>query len=342
MAYSNYIKEEELKNKVANDFFNNFDHTKIIGNIDFCIAAQRQHDNELHSFLWAEAKKGNKCDIYESFVQLILTIGKAKISEKFMPPSFIGAFDAEKIAFIQYHIISKIFFENDFNWNVTPSNHETKEFKHLYKLVKESLEYNLLLFKFGNDDNLLKKFISDNFVYGKNFSKFDITKNNFTTVYLHWMKEVKPTISNVDWDEVKQYGILDADFYLADILSNDNVTIKDKLYVLLKNNTYEYDEHFHKGRLFVSRASFNDGQKAHAQFWNKYNRPPREEFWNYILERRDLLVPQDIRERKGSYFTPQCWVELSQNIWLIILATTGRKNIMSGIVPPAPVIFLLD
>jgi len=30
------------------------------------------------------------------------------------------------------------------------------------------------------------------------------------------------------------------------------------------------------------------------------------------VNRRDLLVPQDVRERKGSYFTPQPWVALSQ------------------------------
>lgn len=44
----------------------------------------------------------------------------------------------------------------------------------------------------------------------------------------------------------------------------------------------------------------------------RYNRPPKREYWDYIVERRDLLVPQDVRERKGSYFTPQQWVELSQ------------------------------
>ncbi len=35
-------------------------------------------------------------------------------------------------------------------------------------------------------------------------------------------------------------------------------------------------------------------------------------FSKNAAERRDLLVPQDVRERKGSYFTPRKWVELSQ------------------------------
>ena len=52
MAYSNTLREEELKNKVANDYFSSYDNTKIIGNIDFCIAkiTDKSGDNRL-SFL---------------------------------------------------------------------------------------------------------------------------------------------------------------------------------------------------------------------------------------------------------------------------------------------------
>ena len=53
-------------------------------------------------------------------------------------------------------------------------------------------------------------------------------------------------------------------------------------------------------------------KKAHHQFWNRYERPPKKDYWDYIVNRRDLIVPQDIRERKGSYFTPQKWVKKSQ------------------------------
>ena len=37
-----------------------------------------------------------------------------------------------------------------------------------------------------------------------------------------------------------------------------------------------------------------------------------KEFQDYITERRDLLVYQDIRESKGAFFTPRKWIELSQ------------------------------
>ncbi|MCX6147270.1 MAG: hypothetical protein NTW25_08485 [Candidatus Kapabacteria bacterium] len=99
MSYLN-IREEELKNKVAHDFFWLYDCTKIIGNVDFCVCMQ-ESDKQLfdhHSLMWAEAKAG-KSNIYNSLVQLILTIGKARTFDKFLPPPFLGALDAEKNCF---------------------------------------------------------------------------------------------------------------------------------------------------------------------------------------------------------------------------------------------------
>lgn len=315
MGYDIHLQEEELKNKVAHDWFAGFDTTPIIGKIDFCIAvpADGADQFETESLLWAEAKAGTKRDIYESFVQLILTIGRARTFDKYLPPAFLGAFDAEKIAFLPYTNIIDVFYQNDFNWNVTPSDHETKEFRQLYDKVKEDIEREVLLYRFGMDDKELHRFIRRNFIIGKSrLSKIRINKNNFTHIYQKWIKEVKPTIA-VEWEIAQKEGLIDADFYLADILSEHNVSLREKLFVLLRSDRYVYNiQRKATGALSFEEVEFNDKQVAHTQFWNRYNRPPRREYWDYIVERRDLLVPQDIRERKGSYFTPQKWVELSQ------------------------------
>ena len=309
------IQEEELKNKVAHDYFADYDSTQIIGKIDFCIAVPQEGTElfETESLLWAEAKAGVKKDIYESFVQLILTIGRARTFDHHLPPAFLGAFDAEKIAFLPYNEVIDVFYQNDFNWNVTPSDHETKEFRQLYDKVKADIERDVLLYRFGTDDTELHAFIRRNFVIGKSrLSKIRINKNNFTHIYQKWLKEVKPTIA-IDWDAAKREGLIDADFYLADILSEHNVSLKEKLFVLLRSDRYVYNiQRKVTGSLSFETVEFNDQQVGHTQFWNRYNRPPRREYWDYIVERRDLLVPQDIRERHGSFFTPQQWVELSQ------------------------------
>lgn len=315
--YDLSLREEELKNKVAEDWFAGFDATEIIGNIDFSVALPtskgQQSLFETEYLLWAESKKGNKCDINESFVQLIITIGKARTFDHHLPPAFLGAFDAEKIAFIPYHTIVDIFYLNDFNWNVTPSDHTTKEFKMVYEKVEGILTSETLIYKFDADAKLLKQFISKNFVLGKtSLSKVRINKNNFVSIYQKWYIEVRDTI-DVNWEESRKIEIIAADFYLADILSEHNVSLKEKLFALLKNDHYELDKETGLGGFITTKtAGFKDGQKAHTQFWNRYDRPPKREYWDYIVERRDLLVPQDIRERKGSFFTPKIWVEKSQ------------------------------
>lgn len=344
MKYQN-IREEELKNKVAKEYFWLYNCTKIIGNVDFCVCMNQTQAElfEQESLLWAEAKKGSS-DIYKSIVQLILTIGKARTFVTFLPPAMLGAFDGEKIAFIPYNGIHEIFYINDFNWNVTPSNYETKEFKLIHEKVKSTIDGNALLFNFVKDDRELKKFIRTNFIVGKlGLTKTRIDKNNFMVIYNKWLTTVKPTIS-IDWDIAKKNEIIDGDFYLADLLSQENATLKDKLYVLLKLDHYELDRKLNAmGTYAYSTAIFKDSQRAHNQFWNRYDRPPKEEYWDYIVERRDLLVPQDVRERKGSFFTPQIWVELSQKYLTDVLGedwqdeyyvwdcAAGTGNLLAGL-----------
>ncbi|EAL3914029.1 hypothetical protein A0Y86_02300 [Campylobacter upsaliensis] len=327
------LPEEELKNKVAADFFSSnpqseiikldkeqkallktLDSTQILGRIDFCISYNAKTLFQPINFLWAEAKKGNKADIIESFIQLILTIGKEKTYENNLPPIFLGAFDCEKIAFIPYHELDSIFSQNDFNWLVTPSKHNTKEFKALHTLAKELIEGSKLQFDYKTQYKELTTFITSNFTLGnENIAKIPITKNNFTTIYQKWLTSVAPSIG-IDWNLAKNAGILDADFYLADLLSAENQSLLDKLFVVLKNNHYEFDKVKTGGLgLSIKTAEFNDKQKAHKEFWNLYERPPKEEYWSYIIDRRDLLVPSDIRERKGAFFTPQIWVGKAQN-----------------------------
>lgn len=267
------LREEPLKSKIREDFFQKYKYTQL-GNIDFVIAKhitekgllslfEAAENDDLKSLLWAEAKQGTSHDIYESFVQLILTIGKEKTFEKYLPPKFIGAFDAEKFAFINYHDIQSVFYQNDFNWNVTPSNHDTKEFKQLHSLCENLLKENSILFRYGTQSAELKEFIRLNFKTDKEASeKISVTKNNFTFVFQKWSESVKPTIK-VDWERAKKAGIISADFFLADLLSENGESLKDSLYVVLKNTKYELAKRIDELGMSVG---FSDRQKAYKEF----------------------------------------------------------------------------
>lgn len=310
------IREEELKNKVGKDWFNEFDTTEILGNIDFTVLPKQDSLFGRTPLLWAEAKTGN-FDIPAMFVQLILTIGKARTFDKTLPPAFLGAFDFKKITFIDYVNIQDIFFLNDFNWNVTPSNHDSKEFKLIKERIETILKTKTYVFDYLKDENELQKFIKNNVAKATTKSKIKIDKNNFIPIYLRWLDVVKPII-DVDWKQLNQNSILDSDFYLADLFVDDkntqeiddDQTIRESLFVVYKNQGYKIAKENIK-QMFDATISIRN-KNAYVQFWKLYKRPPIIEFQDYIIERRDLLVPQDIRERKGAFFTPRKWVELSQ------------------------------
>lgn len=134
---------------------------------------------------------------------------------------------------------------------------------------------------------------------------------------VRWIEIVKPII-DVNWEDLKKANIFDSDFYLADIFVDDkgtqniddDLTIRDSLFVVFQNQGYKIAKENIK-QMFDATINIRN-KNAYLQFWKLYKRPPIQEFQDYIIERRDLLVPQDIRERKGAFFTPRIWVELSQ------------------------------
>ena len=309
------IREEEIKNILREDFFKEYDATPILGNVDFAVALPRSDEGELFErkfFMWAESKRGTKEDIYASFIQLILTIGKEKTHEKFLPPNYLGAFDKEKIAFIEFHHIIDVLYQTDFNWNVTPSDHDTKEFKALYQKLHGTLAKNIAQFHVVKEEKALRQFIRKNFLLGKKSSRLNITKNNYIFVFQRWVEEVKPSIA-VDWNDIPNTRVVD--FFFADLISADDYTRPGfDLAVVLRGDIYQLLEEFRikTGKRLFSEASFNDNKEAYNRFWNKYERPPRKEYIDIMLERRERLIPMDLRRYTGAFFTPPEWVQKSQ------------------------------
>ncbi|MCQ2614080.1 MAG: hypothetical protein MJ183_10815, partial [Treponemataceae bacterium] len=329
MIYSLSLREEEIKKRVAADFFSKFETSHILGNVDFCVSVQDglglTADSDIQSLLWAESKKGNKEDINGSFVQLILTVGKEKTNEKYMPPAYLGAFDAEKIAFIEYHKILHVFSQNDFNWNVAPSNHDTKEFKQLYSLCEKILDEEKTIFKFESDEKEIREFIKNNLASGKT-EKIQVTKNNFIAVFNKWREEVMPDIQ-MNWEQAKKINIFCGDFFLADLINDTTKTLYEKLDVVFSDGKYRFQREI--DRMLgteMSKTTQLKTVKNYKAFWNKYERPPKEEHWQWFIERKDLLVPQDVRERKGSFFTPQKWVQLSQKYLADVLGEDWQDD----------------
>jgi hypothetical protein len=343
------IREEELKNRVAALFFGKYDCTRIVGNIDFCVMVKRHecrfsegrphvgeaafsplHESHLY---WAEAKN-HPTDIYRMLAQLILTIGRAgrprpadaarpEAAPYHMdePPKFVGCFDNEKIAFVEYHHILPVFNLNDFNWTQTPSAVDDKTVETVRRTIPAE---KIVEFRFGADDSEIKAFIARNFASCESPAlATPIDRNNFTFIYQKWRSEVMPHI-DAPWDVLKKkYALYDRDFFLAEMNVDDNGTPElsddrpaEDFYITFDANAREP---YTIRRKNEDELNFNltfgfkpGGLDAYAAFWRRYKRPPKREYWDFIVSRLDLLVPQDVRERKGAFFTPQMWVQLSQ------------------------------
>ncbi|GAA9526348.1 hypothetical protein HpHA33_23590 [Helicobacter pylori] len=304
------LNEETLKIQIKAEFFKDKKFLYSEGKIDFMLSYK--HPNAILPILWGEAKKGNFDDLDKAFMQLLLTIGKHRLHAHHTPP-YLCAFDAFRMEFIAFDdAITSFFYESGINFSITPSNHNTEGFKHALDKFKAKCKSHKFVFDFKTQSQECKEFIENNLNSSHLLNKIQIDKNNFFTIYQKWFEAVKPTI-DIDWEVAKTKGILDADYYLADLLSDGDKTIIEKLQTILSSSYYKLKRGVNElGKIDFMEVGFTDGQQAHQEFWNIYERPPKSEFQAFILERRDLLVPRDVRERKGAFFTPRIWVEKSQ------------------------------
>jgi hypothetical protein len=333
--YTDIQKKETIKARVFQDYFEKtkYGYEPNIDNVDFVITnADIQEElftpasNSVH-YLWAQSKQG--VQVVESMLtQLILTCKKTYDNDKYSAPPFIGCFDAEKIAFLPFHDILPIFNENDFNWNIMPDNYDSLDFKEAQAKVEKRIMKNLLVYHFDTDEKEIKEFIKNHFIPGITTTRTSITKKNFVRIFIKWVKEVKPFINIAPdkWLEFRKYGLLDCDFYHADLMSSGGNIINEKLKIVLRNNNYQPQEKNIMEQLSFSDIDFTDGGVAYSRFWNKYERPPASEYQYYIIKRRDLLMPQNIREVKGSFFTPKNWVAKSQKYIADVFGEEWQKE----------------
>jgi hypothetical protein len=368
MKYAPNIREEELKNRIAADYFADYDTVQIVGNIDFAVA-YKQNGTELFEpqyLLWAEAKQ-KPTDAGDMFAQLMLTIGKQNLNadKMVLPPVYLGVFDCEKIAFVPYSDIVDIFSINDFNWKVRASNDASREFGIIKERVQSVIKRDSTCFYFDKDSEALRVFIHDK-VGAANLAggKIQINRNNFINIYFRWLEEVKPLI-DFNWEAGKKAGIIDADFYRADLFVDDkdtdriddDVPVLENLMVVWRSMHYTISTDtlnalYPEPACIKFGGSLNFGFKSDddkykfEQFWKKYKRPPLSEFHQYIIDRRDLLKPQNLREYTGAFYTPPLVVARSQdylaaefgNNWqdeyYVWDCAAGSGNLLVGLAEP--------
>ena len=140
-----------------------------------------------------------------------------------------------------------------------------------------------------------------------------ITPDNLRQVFDKWVIMVGHEIEGINeadyallfFADIMHDGVKAAMSNLPARLLHEN----DKPVFLLNNKTYEL-------------AS----DRGYRNFWAIYHRPPEEEYRNYLLERRDSLLPLDERSFKGAYYTPLHVVDKAYDLLSAALGKNWQRN----------------
>ncbi len=118
-----------------------------------------------------------------------------------------------------------------------------------------------------------------------------ITPANLKQVFDKWVEMIGREIQGVAEED---YALL----FFADIMHDGTVsTHKDLPAELLYKDGQPV--------FFLGGKVYELGNKeGYRRFWAIYHKPPKAEYRNYLLERRDSLIPLDERSFKGAYYTP--------------------------------------
>jgi len=362
------MSEEEYKQSVYSNLFKKFDYAPNWGKskIDFVLRDKKDSDRHL---LWAEAKKDSTTHLM-MLTQLILTIKSTFTKGEVIPPNYLATFNSEGIELYTTEDFVDLLSRSDIDWRVTPSNYSDSKFIMLHDTIGR-MDFRRIVWKFNSNDglSLLKKFINEQLIDGDTYLPIDITISNLNHVFNEWVDLVKPEIelSADDWKKWRGVGLYESDFFLADAYVDDEhdtgYTLAESLKVLIGVNRKGLISYSIKTKTVSSQISFdaeeykniqfNDMGMAYRNFWAKYKRPPRKEIrgmekqgetpWEQILLRRDILVPKDIMERKGAFFTPRIWVEKAheyiadalgddwQDEYYVYDCAAGSGNLLSGL-----------
>ena len=108
------------------------------------------------------------------------------------------------------------------------------------------------------------------------------------------------------------------------------MSLRNSLFVVYKSSGYKINKENLKQ---IFDASINIKNIAtYNQFWKLYKRMI-DDCQDYIIERRDLLVPQDVRERKGAFSQKYMTKHLGKNWqdeYYIWDCAAGTGNLFSG------------
>ncbi len=252
--------------------------------------------------IWFEAKE-TLTPPAAMFAQLLFYVRAAHNKGEQIPP-FLGVFDREKAAFMETKHALPLLKDKTIEWPKSASQVSKATIKH----VQPYIEAHFIVYKISTHEDEFIQAVQTAIKEGK-FIRTPITPDNLKQVFDKWVEMVGRELEGV---EEVDYALL----FFADIMHDGQSTTIPNLPARLV-----YDGE--------SPIFMRDGKNyelssisGYRRFWTIYHRPPDKEYRDYLLERRDSLLPIDERSFKGAFYTPLKIVDKAYDL----LSETLGKN----------------
>ena len=235
--------------------------------------------------IWFQTKDTGKHSSYAMFTQLLHYVQVALNKGEKVPP-FLAVIDTEKAALMKSTDVLPFLSKKTVKWGKSASQYTQEALDE----ISAHIGTHFVSFKISTHE---EEFISTVKVAIKSgdIIRTQITPDNLKQVFDKWVDMIGREIAGV---EEEKYALL----FFADIMHDGTVSTHANLPAELmhKNGAPVFS---------LDGKMYELGNKeGYRRFWAIYHRPPKSEYRDYLLERRDSLIPLDERSFKGAYYTP--------------------------------------
>lgn len=235
--------------------------------------------------IWFEAKHTGKNSSYAMFTQLLHYVQVALHAGEEIPP-FLAVIDTEKAAIMKSSDVLPFLEKKTIKWGQSASQYTQEALAE----ISTHIGTYLVSFRIKTHADEFIQTVKSAIVSG-DIIRTQITPDNLKQVFDKWVAMIGREIEGVSEDT---YSLL----FFADIMHDGTVSTHTNLpaELLYKNTIPVFSL---AGRIYEMSS-----KEGYRQFWAIYHRPPHTEYRDYLLERRDSLIPLNERIFKGAFYTP--------------------------------------
>ena len=257
--------------------------------------------------IWFEAKDTGKHSSYAMFTQLLHYVQQSLNKGEAVPP-LLAVIDTEKAAIMKSSDVIPFLEKKTIKWGKSASQY-TRE---ALEAVSAYIGTYFVSFRLVTHEEEFISTVKASIKSGE-IVRTQITPDNLKQVFDKWVNLIGKEIN----------GVAEADYallFFADIMNDGKIsTHKD-----LPAKLVFMDD---KPAFMLNGKIYELGNKeGYRRFWAIYHRPPKEEYRNYLLERRDSLIPIEERSFKGAYYTPLAVVDKAYDLLAETLGKNWQKN----------------